>query len=126
MCLCKFIFYIFLYSYVCVYIHIGLTRGGRTRCSCCHARSTKCEVDAMGVIAISRGHFERCCSNKKFSHTILTLVSSRFEPGGRRCSVRSHTARRPRVNPPPVFSLFSSSLKCPLQQETVLLTLHVL
>ena len=25
----------------------------------------KCEVDALGVITISRGCFERCCSNKK-------------------------------------------------------------
>ena len=23
------------------------------------------EVDALGVITISRGYFERCCSNKK-------------------------------------------------------------
>jgi len=30
-------------------------------------------------------------------HIILTLVSQRFGTGGRRCSVRPHTVRRPRL-----------------------------
>jgi len=34
---------------------------------------------------------------RKLPHTIITLVSHRFEPGGRRCSVRPHTVRRPRL-----------------------------
>ena len=35
----------------------------------------KREVDALGVIIISRGCFERFCSNKNPPHIILTLVS---------------------------------------------------
>jgi len=34
---------------------------------------------------------------RKLPYTILTLVSQRFETGGRRCSVRPHTVRRPRL-----------------------------
>jgi len=34
---------------------------------------------------------------RKLPHIILTLVSSRFETGGRRCSVRPHAVRRPRL-----------------------------
>jgi len=32
---------------------------------------------------------------RKLPHTILALVSQRFEPGGVRCSARPHTIRRP-------------------------------
>jgi len=34
---------------------------------------------------------------RKLPHTILTLVSQRFETYGRRCSVRPHTVHRPRL-----------------------------
>jgi len=34
---------------------------------------------------------------KQLPHTILILVSQRFETGGRRCSGRPHTVRRPRL-----------------------------
>jgi len=39
----------------------------------------KCEVDALGVITISRGCFERCCSNKKTppNHSNLSFVTLR-------------------------------------------------
>jgi len=41
--------------------------------------STKGEVDALGVITISRGCFERCCSNKKTPpyHSNLNFVALR-------------------------------------------------
>ena len=40
---------------------------------------SKCEVDALGVITISRGCFERCCSNKKTPpyHSNLSFVTLR-------------------------------------------------
>ena len=59
--------------------------------------NTKREVDALGVITMSPGCLERCCSNKKTPPSSLTLVSYLFEPDGRRCSVRPHTVRRPRL-----------------------------
>ena len=34
---------------------------------------------------------------RKLPHAILTLISLRFETGGRRCSVRPHTVGRPRL-----------------------------
>jgi len=41
---------------------------------------TKREADALGVITISRGCFERCCSNKKtppYPHSNLSFVTLR-------------------------------------------------
>jgi len=55
------------------------------------------EVEVLRVIIISRGCFERCCSNKKTPPYHSNLSFARFEPGGRRCSVRPHTIRRPRL-----------------------------
>jgi len=44
-----------------------------------HTQHTRCEVDALGVITISRGCFERCCSNKKAPpyHSNLSFVTLR-------------------------------------------------
>jgi len=58
----------------------------------------KSEVDALGVITISRGCFF-CCSNSNKKtppyHSNLSFVA--LKTGGRRCSVRPHTVRRPRL-----------------------------
>ena len=63
----------------------------------------------MGVITIYRGCFERCCSNNKTPpyHSNLRFATLRTRrpfglsrspnPGARRCSVRPHTVRRPRL-----------------------------
>jgi len=46
------------------------------------AKEEKLKVDALGVLTISRGCFERCCNNKNPPHTVLTLVSGGFETIG--------------------------------------------
>ena len=57
----------------------------------------KLEVDALGVITILCGVLSAAAAISKLPHTILILVLQRFEPCGRRCSVRPHTVRRPRL-----------------------------
>jgi len=43
------------------------------------------------------GVLSAAASIRKLPHTILTSVPQRFVPGGRRCSVRPHTVRRPKL-----------------------------
>jgi len=43
------------------------------------------------------GALSAAAAIRKLPHTILTLVSQRFEIGGRCCSVHPHTVRRPRL-----------------------------
>jgi len=64
----------------------------------------KIEVDALGVVTISRGCFERCGSNKKTPPLIAptysnlsSLFRSASRPAADNCSVRPHTVRRPRL-----------------------------
>ena len=55
-----------------IFIHTGST-GSSVR------RSWLSEVDALGVITVSRGCFERCCSDKKTPpyHSNLSFVALR-------------------------------------------------
>jgi len=69
--------YIWIHMY---YSHMRVDRNGLTRgCGRVYQSGRfygiyKSEVDAWGVINISRWCFERCCSKRKLAHTILTLV----------------------------------------------------
>ena len=56
-------------------------------------QKTKLEVDALGVITLSRRCFERCCSYRKTTlyHPNLRFATLRTL----RCSVRPHTVHRP-------------------------------
>jgi len=95
--------YIYIYIYICIYIHISLSAfrlesddrdkqwtwkrrlASRTqllRLGACLGPSLlkqKSEVDALGVITISRGCFERVCSNKETPpyHSNLSFVTLR-------------------------------------------------
>ena len=62
------------------------------RVSWVHVRLTPWALEPFLVGVLSAAAVLR-----KLPHTILIFVSQRFEPCGRRCSVRPHTVRRPRL-----------------------------
>jgi len=110
--------HIYVYIYICVCVHLKEANSARARsrsrivdCSPaflsaflvrCSARDIceqkkQAEVDALGVITVSRERFERCCSNKKSPPYYSNFSFVTLQTNGRLCSVRPHTVRRPRL-----------------------------
>jgi len=53
--------------------------------------------EGKGGAWVNKSFLSSPAAIRKLAHTGLTLVLLRFEPRGRRCSVRPHTVRRPRL-----------------------------
>ena len=70
---------IYVYMYICIWStprrSAELPKRPVARRKPTQSTTNKTEIDALGVITISHGCFERCCSNKTPPHTILTSVS---------------------------------------------------
>jgi len=63
-------------------------------------RKDEASVEAaplVGVYQSNHGLARAAAATRILSHVSLILVSQRFEPCGRRCSVRPNTVRRPRL-----------------------------